>query len=97
MQRRKFNGPDEGFYVSQGVLTPDAKVIGTGWVQGIASLESMTRKWMNPEWRTLIPRLNQLAKEAGKSVNIVIADFYQYGAFIEHCLTANEENIAVWH
>jgi hypothetical protein len=85
--------PDTLFYVSQAVLTPDANVVTTGWTRGITSLRDMAVKWMNPQFAGLLPRLNQTARSAGKRVNIIIADFYQHGGFVDLCLRLNQENL----
>lgn len=84
--------PDHIFYVSQGVLTPDANVVTTGWTRGITSLRDMAVKWMNPKFAALLPRLNEEARRAGKHVNIIIADFYQHGSFVDLCLQLNQQN-----
>ncbi|WP_141735256.1 phosphatidylinositol-specific phospholipase C domain-containing protein [Oligoflexus tunisiensis] len=84
--------PDDIFYVSQGVLTPDAHVVTLGWFQGITSLRDMAVKWMNTKFANLIPRLNTEARRAGKHVNIIIADYYQHGGLVPLCLQLNEQN-----
>ena len=84
--------PDDIFYVSQAVLTPDANVVTTGWTRGITSLRDMAMKWMNPKFSDLLPRLNEAALDAEKHVNIIIADFYQHGSFVELCLRLNLQN-----
>ena len=85
--------PTRGFYVSQAIVTPDAHVITTGWLGGVKSLEDMARKWMNPEYQSFIPELNRIARTAGSSLNIVIADFYEYGDFVATCLRQNQRNL----
>jgi hypothetical protein len=85
--------PDDIFYVSQGVLTPDAHVVTLGWFQGITSLKDMAVKWMNPKFANLIPRLNAEARRSGKHVNIIIADYYQHGGLVPLCLQLNEQNV----
>ena len=84
--------PDDIFYVSQAVLTPDANVVTTGWTRGITSLRDMAMKWMNPKFSDLLPRLNEAALDAEKHVNIIIADFYQHGSFVDLCLRLNLQN-----
>ncbi|HET9240449.1 MAG TPA: phosphatidylinositol-specific phospholipase C domain-containing protein [Oligoflexus sp.] len=84
--------PDDIFYVSQAVLTPDANVVTTGWTRGITSLRDMAVKWMNPKFAALLPRLDQSARDADKHVNIIIADFYQHGSFVDLCLRLNQQN-----
>jgi len=84
--------PDTLFYVSQAVLTPDANVVTTGWTRGINSLRDMAIKWMNPKLAYLIPRLHGEARQAGKYVNIIIADFYEHSPMVELCLKYNLEN-----
>jgi hypothetical protein len=52
----------------------------------------MAVKWMNPKFATLLPRLNDEARRAQKHVNIIIADFYQHGSFVDLCLELNQQN-----
>jgi len=87
--------PRNIFYVSQAIVTPDARVVTLGWWRGVRSLRDMATKWMNPELDSLLPDLNQLALDHGRYLNIVIADYYDQSSLVEQCLSLNQENLDV--
>lgn len=87
--------PANGFYVSQAIVTPDAAMFVGGIFKGILSLFDMAVKWMNPELDRLIPNLNDQARTCGRTLNIVIVDFFERSDLVDSCLYLNRVNLGL--
>lgn len=72
--------PWKGFYVSQAVATPSPL--------GVKSLRDRAME-LNPWFDWLLPTLNEKARAVGKTLNIVIADFFQDSDLVDISLTLN--------
>ena len=82
---------DKGFYVSQAIVTPDATIFVFNLPM---TLQKMATDWMNPELPGLVEKLDHTARDHKKSLNVVIADFYQSnGSFISTVIDVNRSNL----